>query len=91
MRVVQMTIDEDLIRAVDKAAKRIGTTRSGFTRHALRSALKNEQVRELERKHRQGYTRKPVKKGEFGRDPDAGFCPGISQRHHGRPSHRHGA
>ncbi len=65
MRIVQMTLDEDLITAVDKASKRMGTTRSAFTRHALRAALKNVQIRELERKHREGYKRKPVKKGEF--------------------------
>jgi len=65
MKTVQRTLDKDLITAVDRAAKRMGTTRSGFTRHALRSALKNLHMRELERKHREGYKRKPVKKGEF--------------------------
>ena len=36
MRTVQMTLDEDLVKAVDKASKRLGTTRSEFTRRALR-------------------------------------------------------
>jgi len=35
-----MTLDENLVKAVDNAAKKLGTTRSGFTREALRSALK---------------------------------------------------
>jgi len=65
MMTVQMTLDEDLIMAVDKAAKRIGTRRSAFAREALRSALTRISVKELERRHREGYTRKPVKKGEF--------------------------
>ena len=65
MRTVQMTLDENLVVAVDKAAKRIGTTRSAFTRDALRTAIKNIRVTELERKQREGYTRKPVKHGEF--------------------------
>jgi metal-responsive CopG/Arc/MetJ family transcriptional regulator len=65
MKTVQMTLDEDLVLAVDKAAKRTGTTRSAFAREALRSALKKILVSELERKHREGYRRKPVKPGEF--------------------------
>ena len=65
MKTVQMTLDEDLVDAVDKAAKRIGTTRSAFAREALRVALGKVQMKELERKHRDGYKRKPVGKGEF--------------------------
>jgi len=60
-----MTLDEDLVKAVDRAAKRLGTTRSGFTREALRSALRRVQIMELERRHREGYRRKPVERGEF--------------------------
>jgi hypothetical protein len=48
-----------------KTAKRIQTTRLAFIRNAPRSALKKIRVSELERKHREGYTRKPFKPGEF--------------------------
>ena len=65
MKTVQMTLDEDLVANVDKVAKRLRTTRSAFTRQALRSALQRVHINELERKHRQGYKRKPVKQGEF--------------------------
>jgi metal-responsive CopG/Arc/MetJ family transcriptional regulator len=65
MITVQMTLDENLVKAVDSAAKKLGTTRSAFTRGALRSALKEVHIRELESKHREGYQRKPVKRGEF--------------------------
>lgn len=65
MKTVQMTLDDNLVKAVDSAAKKLGTTRSGFTREALRSALKATRVKELETKHRGGYKRKPVKRGEF--------------------------
>ncbi len=65
MKAIQMTLDEDLVTAVDRAAKQLGTTRSAFTREALRSALERLRARELERRHREGYARKPVKKGEF--------------------------
>jgi len=40
MKTVQMTLDENLIKSVDKIVKAIGTTRSAFTRDALRQALK---------------------------------------------------
>lgn len=65
MKTVQMTLDENLVKAVDSVAKKLGTTRSAFTRQALRSALKEVRVKELESRHRQGYQRKPVKRGEF--------------------------
>ena len=65
MKTVQMTLDENLVKAVDRAAKKLGTTRSAFTRQALRSALKEVRVTELESRHRAGYKRNPVKRGEF--------------------------
>ena len=65
MKTVQMTLDETLVKAVDTAAKKLGTTRSAFTREALRSALKEVRVKDLETKHREGYKRKPVKRDEF--------------------------
>ena len=65
MKTVQMTLDENLVKAVDSAAKKLRTTRSAFTREALRSALKEVRLRELESKHREGYRRKPVNRGEF--------------------------
>jgi len=54
MRTVQLTLDEELVDAVDKIARKLGTTRSGFTREALRAALARSKEREKERKHREG-------------------------------------
>jgi metal-responsive CopG/Arc/MetJ family transcriptional regulator len=65
MKTVQMTLDEELVSTVDRIARQLGTTRSAFTRDALRAALDRVRVRELEHKHRRGYARKPVRKGEF--------------------------
>ena len=65
MKTVQMTLDEDLVEAVDRAAKRLGTSRSGFAREALRQALARLREEHLERKHRIGYERHPVKPEEF--------------------------
>lgn len=66
MKTVQMTLDEDLVEAVDRAVKRLGTNRSAFTREALRNALSDLRVATLERRHREGYARYPVEPGEFG-------------------------
>lgn len=65
MRTVQMTLEEELVGRVDRAARRLGTTRSGFARGALREALQRLAAEELERKHRRGYEAKPVRRGEF--------------------------
>jgi metal-responsive CopG/Arc/MetJ family transcriptional regulator len=65
MKTVQMTLDEDLVEAVDRAARRLRTSRSAFARKALRDALARVRERALEEKHRAGYARKPVGEGEF--------------------------
>lgn len=65
VRTVQMTLDEELVAAVDRAAKKLGTTRSQFARQALREALTRLRTTEAESRHRRGYARKPVRKGEF--------------------------
>ena len=36
MKTVQMTLDEDLLKSVDQAVKKLQTSRSAFTRDALR-------------------------------------------------------
>ena len=65
MRVVQMTLDEDLLQEVDLLIKRLHTTRSAFARDALRSALEKYAARQLEIKHRRGYEQNAVREGEF--------------------------
>ncbi len=65
MKTVQMTLDERLVAEVDKTVKRLGTTRSAFTRQALWLALEKARIQELEQRHRKGYRRKPVKRREF--------------------------
>ncbi len=65
MKTVQMTLDEDLITSVDRVVKKLGTTRSAFTRQALRSAIGKVRLDELERRHREGYKRKPIRREEF--------------------------
>ena len=65
MRTVQMTLDPELVAAVDRAARQLGTSRSAFAREALRAALRRLEERALEQKHHEGYRRRPVRRGEF--------------------------
>ena len=60
-----MTLDERLVDRVDRAASKLGKTRSAFTREALRDALARLASLEKERRHRRGYEAKPVRRGEF--------------------------
>ncbi len=65
MRVVQMTLDEELIELVDKVVKELKTTRSSFTRQALREAIERLNTKCLEEEHRKGYKLHPVSRYEF--------------------------
>ena len=65
MKTVQMTLEEDLLRAVDRVVKKLATTRSAFIREALRDALAKFNAARLENQHRQGYARHPVASSEF--------------------------
>ncbi|HEY3204322.1 MAG TPA: ribbon-helix-helix protein, CopG family [Thermoanaerobaculia bacterium] len=65
MKTVQMTLDEDLVASVDRVARKLGQSRSAFTREALREALARVRIRALEEKHRAGYKAKPVRRGEL--------------------------
>ena len=65
MKTIQMTLDDDLVKAVDNVAKRLHTNRSAFTRKALRDALAKLNITQLENKHRRGYEIHPVELSEF--------------------------
>ena len=65
MRTIQMTLDDDLVKAVDRVSKQLHTSRSAFTRKALREALERHNIERLERKHRRGYERQPFTTDEF--------------------------
>ena len=65
MKTVQMTLDEDLVRAVDRVAGKLHMSRSAFTREALRESLTRYAVAQQEKRHRAGYERQPVAVDEF--------------------------
>lgn len=65
MRTIQMTLDDNLVKAVDRVSKELHTSRSAFTRKALQDALVRYKLEQLERKHRRGYEQNPVATEEF--------------------------
>ncbi len=65
MRTIQMTLDDDLVIAVDRVSKELQTSRSAFARKALRDALTRHSLEQLERRHRRGYEQYPVAADEF--------------------------
>ncbi len=65
MRTVQMTLDDELVAAVDTLVDELRTNRSAFTRDALHAALARHRTKRLEQKHRHGYLTQPVAADEF--------------------------
>lgn len=60
-----MTLDDDLVATVDRVVKRLKTSRSAFTRKALREAISRVNINTLEEKHKKGYSVHPAGKAEF--------------------------
>ena len=65
MKTIQMTIDERLLKLVDKVTRARKTTRSAFIREALKAEIRRQRIRQEEVRHAEGYARKPVAPGEF--------------------------
>jgi len=65
MKTIQMTIDEDLLKKVDEIIKQKKITRSAFIRESIVYYLKRKKILEMEKKHREGYKKKPVLQDEF--------------------------
>jgi metal-responsive CopG/Arc/MetJ family transcriptional regulator len=65
MKSIQMTIDEKLLKLVDKVTRSRRTTRSAFIRTALEAEIRRSFIREKEAQHAAGYVDKPIAPGEF--------------------------
>ncbi len=65
MKTIQITIDEELLRDVDKVTKNLKTSRSEFIRQAMHKLLNELNARNIEKLHCDGYRKYPVKKDEF--------------------------
>ena len=65
MKTIQMTIDDRLLKLVDKMSRERRITRSAFIRGALEAEIRHQHLRDEEARHAQGYARHPVAPGEF--------------------------
>ena len=66
MQTIQMTLDEDLVKEVDRVVKELHMTRSAFARMAFREAIDHHRALQLEKRHREGYAKNPPTSEEFG-------------------------
>ena len=60
-----MTLDDELVKSVDELVRELETTRSAFTRDALREAIHRYKIGRLEEKHQKGYELHNVNREEF--------------------------
>jgi len=65
MTTIQMTLNKELLEELDRTVKKLRTTRSALIRDSIRQYLKTLKIRQLEARDREGYRKKPVKRGEF--------------------------
>lgn len=65
VETVQIVLGKELLRAADRAARRHQINRSALVREALRAYLKRLVAGERERRDRDGYEGRPVRRSEF--------------------------
>jgi len=59
MATIQVVLESDLLRAADRAVRKLKTNRSALFRDALRAHLRKLDQREKEKRDREGYVRYP--------------------------------
>lgn len=64
METVQIVLEKKLLEATDRAARRTRRNRSALVRDALREHLQKLEIRALEERDREGYSRHPATPGE---------------------------
>ena len=59
METIQVVLERELLREADRAVRKLKTNRSALFREALRAHLKRLELREREKRDREGYVRYP--------------------------------
>jgi len=59
METIQVVLEAELLKAADKAVRKLKTNRSALFREALREHLKRIESAEREKRDREGYERYP--------------------------------
>lgn len=65
METIQVVMEGGLLKAADRAARRLKVNRSALIRDALREHLRSLHFRELEQRERAAYERLPDDPEEF--------------------------
>jgi len=65
MKTIELSIDDELLTRVNLTIAQQKTTLAAFIRESLIHYLNRLKIRELEKRHRDGYGKYPVQKGEF--------------------------
>ena len=64
MKAIQIVVDEDLLRRVDRSARRLKSSRSAAVRRLLEVGLESEALAALARAEADAYARVPESKDE---------------------------
>jgi metal-responsive CopG/Arc/MetJ family transcriptional regulator len=59
VKTIQVVLERELLRAADRAVKKLKTNRSALFRDAVRAYLRRLEVRDKEARDREGYSRYP--------------------------------
>jgi metal-responsive CopG/Arc/MetJ family transcriptional regulator len=65
MQTIQVVLEEELLQAADRAARRARQNRSALIREALRQHLQRIEAREREARDREGYRKQPQTGNDF--------------------------
>lgn len=57
---ISITVDKDILQAIEHLSQTLGMTLSAFTAHAFELAIRQQRIKELEEQHRQGYLKYPA-------------------------------
>lgn len=75
MKAIQFTIDEELLRRIDRLPEVRKHGRSAFLRRAAEESLRRRRQRDIREAYRRGYGAQPVTDEELGLPPDARAWP----------------
>jgi metal-responsive CopG/Arc/MetJ family transcriptional regulator len=64
MKAIQVVVDEDLLKRVDRSAKRLNSSRSAAFRRLVASGLEQEALSTLAQAEARAYARTPESKDE---------------------------
>lgn len=64
MKAIQIVVDEDLLKRVDKSARRLKSSRSAAIRRLVELGLENDALTALARAEAEAYARTPESKEE---------------------------